>query len=86
MPIIRITWHALDAHYQAFFMRRCNTNFNAKLIGLTHLAFGNAFNFRRMQAVEFVFVGALLVEQVLYFGECCFYSDTEEPRTKGYII
>jgi hypothetical protein len=52
MPIIRITWHTLDAHYQTFFMRRCNTDFHAKLLGLTHLAFGDAYYFAALEALS----------------------------------
>jgi len=39
MTIIRIAWHTLDAHHQAFFVRLCDTNFNAKFIGLMDFSF-----------------------------------------------
>lgn len=74
MSIIRVAWHTFDAHHQTFFMRRCDTDFNTKFVWVTHLTFGDSFNFRRMQAVELILICTLLAEQALYFGECCFYS------------
>ena len=67
MPIILFAWHILDAHYQAFFLRRSDTDLYAKFIELTHYALGNAFNFRRMQAVELIFIFTLLCEYSFHY-------------------
>lgn len=54
-----------DAHDPIITTGRGETNFDAKFITLVRLALGDTFYFRRMDAVHFVMIIFLLVQQSL---------------------
>ena len=63
VTIVGITGQTAYADHQAFLVRGRDGDFHPELVGMTRLAFADAFHFRGMQAVEFVLVFRLLFKQ-----------------------
>lgn len=78
MPVIGNARHAAQTDNKTYLVRGGNRDLNAKFVGLAGLAFGSAFNLRRMQAVELVLVLRFLFEQP--FDSC------QDITGLGYLV
>ena len=65
VTLIGIAGHAAHPNHEPFLVRRGHRDFDAKFEALANLAFGDAFDFGRMQAVQLVFVFLLLSQHAL---------------------
>ena len=61
MAIVGIAGEGFCTNHQAVFVRDHNTGLDTEFVRLARLALADAFDFRGMQCVEFVFVSRLLL-------------------------
>ena len=66
MAIIEITGEGFCTNHQAVLVRDRNAGLNAEFARFARLALADAFDFRGMQYVAFVFVFRLLLVNLLY--------------------
>ena len=67
MTIIWIAWEAAGTENEIALVGDGNTDFDAEFVFFVDFALGNALGFRRMEAVELVFIVGLLRQNPLGF-------------------
>lgn len=69
VTIVGIARHGAHAHYQPFLVRDGDGHLHAEFIRLACFALGDAFRFRRVQAIECILVALPLRQQAFDFGQ-----------------